>query len=123
MNKQAVRAIHSQVSRWMADNTKLMNTGLIFSIDTQSWHYFYDEPLSGTPHDSELISARKISALNEKQVFNNLVGEIRMIERKILSETEKSLKMEYEDSDDLTSEQKYRMDMIALNYVKLCGAC
>jgi hypothetical protein len=123
MNKEVIRAIHSRVCGWMADNTKLMNSSIIYSIDTQSWHYFYEDPMNGDPMDKELVSARQISELNEEQVFNNLISEIRIIERNILNKTEESLKTEYDDSDDLTDKQKHRLDMIAVNYVKLCGEC
>lgn len=123
MNKEVIRAIHSHVCGWMADNTKLMNSGLIYSIDTQSWHYFYDDPLTGIPDDLELISAKKINECSDSELITNLISEIRIIERNILNKTEESLKTEYDDSDDLTEAQKHRLDLIAVNYVKLCGAC
>jgi len=123
LNKVLIRAVHSEVLEWMARNTKLMNSGLIYSIDTQSWHYFYDDPLSGDPEEKELISSKNIKAGDKNIYTSNLVSEIRILEDNAVKGIKKRLSQEYDDSDDLSSSQKHRLDMVAINYVKLCGSC
>lgn len=121
MNKELIKAIHSDVLSWMAINTKLMNSSIIYSVDTQSWHYFWDDPLGG-PEDQELVSSNDIKTGCKDVIANNLKSEIRILESNLIQDIEKRLGQEYEDSDDLTDMQRCRLDMIAVNYVKLCGS-
>lgn len=107
----------------MADNTRLLNSSVIYNIDSGRFYYFYDDPLSLDPSDRELKTDCPAHPVHTAAIITNLISEIKIIEADILRKTEKALSTEYEDSDDLTDKQRHMLDLLALNYVKLCGSC
>lgn len=122
MNKQLYKSIQCEALYWVADYSRLMNSSIIFSIDTLSWHYFYDNPITGTPEDKELTCGRYLTQEYSKEHVLNLISEIRIIEKLVLAKCELELSQEYEDSDDLTDAERHRLDVLGIDYKSLCGA-
>jgi len=123
LNKQLYKAVQCDVLHWIADYGQLMNSSIIFSIDTLSWHYFYDNPITGTPEDKELTCGRYLSVEYSKEHLLNMISEIRIIERLVIEQCELILGQEYEDSDDLTDTERHRLDVLGIDYKHLCGTC